>query len=195
MVPKPGWVDEPALLKTTQSTIPLLTTLLSTFSLGALGYISSNATISNGFSNFSIMLSGLLFIISTWACVKSHAWDFSQVSEEFLEQYYNVKLFSKDLYFERCCKRVRFFHKVAVILFWWGYVLLLFGIAFLFNPQGNFEFSWVFSKNGLPFGLSIIFILLNVLCLGITRRYKDRTDKMMRWLTKGYQPESCRNIR
>lgn len=135
--------DEPALYITTQTTIPILTTLMFGLSLGILalaagkdwptGQLPSWAfhLQSKDTSLVLLGLASLLFLISTEACVKSHGWDYFALPEECRSR---ERLSTNNSYLERCSKRSQLWHKLAVYAYLLGFIMVLLGLSSALHP-------------------------------------------------------------
>jgi uncharacterized protein YegP (UPF0339 family) len=143
--PKGRQRTEPALLITTQTTVPVLTQLMVAFSLAAVGIAaSSDLHTTIRFSLFELttreitlglfVVSVFLFVFATESCIRSHSWDYFAVSDErrrFLG-------FSDDRqYIMKCLKLSETWHALAVWSFRVGMLFTIVGAAFLVWPLAH----------------------------------------------------------
>jgi hypothetical protein len=153
-------LDEPALLLTVQTTVPVLTTLLFTLSLTILGFlftvekwpdynILGTGIMTKDVALWMLSLAAFLFLLVVVACVKSHAWDYHTLSKERRS---DEKLSSEEHYVAKCENHAWSWYKAAIVGFYIGTSCLMAGVAALFYPRSK-----------LTFGLAITYIILPVM--------------------------------
>jgi hypothetical protein len=134
--------DEPALYITTQTTIPILTTLMFTFAVAMIGVIASGKwpisvlplspsyqVNTRDVAYVLIGVSALLFIFATEACVRSHAWDYFAISDEH-RKFSNIS--EDEGYKHDCSYHSRVWHAFAALAYTFGLILIMCGIGVLF---------------------------------------------------------------
>lgn len=133
---------EPSLYISTQTTIPVLTQIMTGFSVGALAIAASapdkwsvdtiflfNLTVRDwAFILFGI--SALSFLFTTEACVKSQSWDYFILSQE-RRDFNNTS--DLKAYVEYCIVKSRLWHKTAVWAYRLGIMAIMLGLAVLFR--------------------------------------------------------------
>jgi hypothetical protein len=138
-------LDRPALFLTTQTTLPVLTSLAFAFSLGAVALAAGRDWPLTDlpvvpWSNKQVAvtcfgIAALMFLIATNACVSSHAWDYGALSPERITE---LHLSEEAAYKQRCQKKRNLWHKVAALSYNGGALLLLAGLAALFQGVHDF---------------------------------------------------------
>jgi hypothetical protein len=138
--------DEPALYITTQTTVPLLTTVMLTFSAVLIAIAALNLTklsvllplIHVSLSDAaltSLSIAALLFVFTTEGCVKSQGWDYFAVSQE-RRDFENLE--DAPAYKEYCLRRSKLWHTLAAWAFNYGTFFQLLGVMFLVWPFASF---------------------------------------------------------
>jgi hypothetical protein len=132
-------LDRPALFITTQTTLPVLTSLAFAFSVGAVALAAGQDWPRTDlprlpWSNKEVAVTcfgvaALMFLLATNACVRSHAWDYGALSPERIAE---LELSSDAAYKERCNDKRNVWHQFAAVTYNLGALLLLTGLASLF---------------------------------------------------------------
>lgn len=132
-------LDRPALFITTQTTLPVLTSLAFAFSVGAVALAAGQdwprtdlprLPWSNKEAAVTCFgVAALMFLLATNACVRSHAWDYGALSPERIAE---LELSSDDNYKKRCKNKRKGWHQFAAVTYNLGALLLLIGLASLF---------------------------------------------------------------
>ena len=171
-------LNEPALLLTAQTTVPVLTTLLFTLSLAILGFIVTvedskwpkadiyEKITTKDVALWLISISALLFLITVGACVKSHAWDYYTLPKERRDA---EGLSEAPHYTVRCENHAWAWYKLAIWGFYVGTWLLMAGVAAYFYPKSIL----------IPI-LTLAYIIFPLL---VKLRYKfdDQSDSHIDW--------------
>lgn len=133
-------VDQPALYRTAQTTIPVLAQIMTGVSLALIAIsidVTQNAVIdaininAKDMALIMFVISAFLFWMSTEACVKSQAWDYYFLPEE---QRKILNLSDDKKYIVSCSEQSKWWYKVAVILYKIGSVSIFIGIIALLYP-------------------------------------------------------------
>lgn len=170
----PVELDEPAMPLTTQTTVPMVTTLLFTLSLAMIGFIGTvekwpYTTVwvigksSKDVSLWLLSLSAFLFLFTALGCVKAHAWDYFSISTERRTE---EGLSSTASYVNKCWNYSWLWYKLAIWSYSLGAISLLLGVSLLFWPVSRFTSI-----------LSLIFLLLPL----ITKIIDSLFSKNMAW--------------
>lgn len=132
-------LDEPALFLTTQSTLPVLTSLAFAFSVGAIALAANRDWPQTDFPLLAISnkqlgahcfgFAALMFLFATNACVRSHSWDYGALSPERIKE---LNLTDDSHYKDRCYTNRNDWHRFAAVTYNAGALLLLVGLAALF---------------------------------------------------------------
>lgn len=156
--------NEPALFITTHEAIPILTTLMFGFSIAMIGVASDSAWQSHSLTLLVLQsdtkslafillsVSAVIFLFATEACLKSYAWDYFSIPDEYRKFEH---LSEDDYYKKRCISRSRLWHMFAVWAYGAGFAFAMLGVAFLFRPVSLFT-------SDLAFLLLISVVLLRI---------------------------------
>ena len=176
-------LDEPAMPLTIQTTIPVLTTLLFSFSLAMIGVI---ATVKDWPSQPLCLLNresktialwlwsmaAFFFLFSVIGCVKAHAWDYYALPQERRDA---EGLSTKSSYKNRCSNFCWAWYKIAILNYYFGLATLLLGISALFYAVSTFTTVLALVCLFLPWLVKIADKIFSS-----NQDWKDRREKLLK---------------